>query len=271
MQLPAPLLRKSRNVHKNTFGHVLVIGGSETMLGAGCLSALAALRSGAGLVTLAVPKALIAIAQSKVNNCIMVEDVKKAIKNKGLLDYSAVAIGPGLGREPAKVKLVQRIIKTSQVPLVIDADALFAVAHNPIILQTNHIQKVLTPHPGEMSMIAKISKIEIQDDRRKAARDFANLYDCTVLLKGHHTVVASKGKKLYINKTGNPGMATAGSGDVLTGMIAAFLAQNLSAHDAARLGAYLHGRAGDLAVTRISKASLIASDLIDFIPEAMKS
>ncbi|HLF18211.1 MAG TPA: NAD(P)H-hydrate dehydratase [Candidatus Omnitrophota bacterium] len=261
-------------MHKGDFGHVLIVGGSATMLGAGALSALAALRSGAGLVTLAVPYNLIIAAQKKVSNCVMVQDVNSLNKNI-LSTYSAIAIGPGLGRTPATVKRVLKIIGSSSVPLVIDADALFAVSKKLSILSKTKTPKILTPHPGEMGMLIKKSTAFVQNNRESCARDFAKKHNCVLLLKGNRTVVAgglspNGDCPLYVNTTGNPGMATAGSGDVLTGMIAAFLSQGLNAFDAAKWGAYVHGKAGDLAAKKGSRTGLIASDLIENIPRALR-
>jgi hydroxyethylthiazole kinase-like uncharacterized protein yjeF len=268
MRLPAPLLRNKKDVHKGTFGHVLVVAGSTPMLGAGCLSALAALRSGAGLVTLAVPGNVMIAAQKKASNCVMIQDV--ATLNKRVLStYSAMAIGPGLGRTPAAMKRIVKIIETSGAPMVIDADALFAVSKKISALKKGKAAKILTPHPGEMGRLIGKSSQFVQKNREKVVRDFALKHDCTLLLKGARTVVAGN-NKVYINKTGNAGMATAGSGDVLTGMIVAFLAQGLSPFDAAKWGALLHGKAGDLAAKKGSKTALIASDLIEILPKILK-
>jgi len=281
MQLPAQLSRNKSNVYKTSFGHILIIAGSQQMLGAGALSALAALRSGAGLVTFAVPKSLNAIAQKKVNNCVMTLPLRETdnqsislsaysqLKNK-LEKYSAIALGPGLSRDPSTKRFVLKLISNCTKPIVIDADALFAIAGHLQCLKSINSVKILTPHPGEMKQLINRPIKSIEKSRKSTADEFAKKYRCTLLLKGHRTVVASPGKRIYINKTGNTGMATAGCGDVLTGMIAAFLGQGLQGHEAAKFGSYLHGKAGDLAVKSISHISMIASDIIDFIPAAIK-
>jgi NAD(P)H-hydrate epimerase len=179
-------------------------------------------------------------------------------------------MGPGLSLHKSTQKLVLKIISSSPVPLVIDADAINALAEDPDTLKKKKTSIVLTPHPGEMAKLTKTKKNFIEKNRDLTARTFADKYNCTLLLKGPKTLVASPGKKTYKNTTGNPGMATAGSGDVLTGMIAAFIGQGMSVPDAASKGAYFHGKAGDLAARSKSMISLIASDIIDKIPAVLK-
>jgi NAD(P)H-hydrate epimerase len=281
MRLPAPLLRRKNHVHKNDFGHVLILGGSPAMLGAAALTALSAMRSGCGLVTVGVSQSLNLTLQKKISNVVMswpLDETKEATLSERAFEkiqsryskFSAIAMGPGLSVHPSTVKLILNIIKTSTIPLVIDADALNALSGNlDVFLKNKSVSKILTPHPGEMSRLTGMTKDAIEKNRMSAAKEFAKKNNVVLLLKGHHTVVASVEGKVYINKTGNPGMATAGSGDVLTGMIAAFLAQGLSAFDAAKWGAYLHGKAGDLAAKEVGKPALIASDIIDSIPRVL--
>ncbi len=282
MPLPLPLLRRTKNVHKNTFGHVLILAGSPQMLGAGCLSSLAAMRTGAGLVTLGVPKSLNLIAQKKVSNIVMTlpleETPRETVSLKALKtikQFSAkcqvVAIGPGMSTHPNTQKLILGIVKTSLKPLVIDADALNSLVGHLDFLKKTKTPKILTPHPGEMARLIQRTKIYVEKHRHQVASEFAQKYQCILLLKGPRTIVASPEGKIYFNKTGNAGMATAGSGDVLTGMIAALLAQGLTAFKAAKWGAYLHGRAGDLAAKAKGRASLIACDIIESIPNTIKS
>lgn len=282
MKLPALLSRRKPDAHKDQFGHVLVLAGSGCMLGAAALTALAAMRSGAGLVTLGVPESLNTAAQKKAANVIMTLPLAEArgqtlafaafkqVRDSYAL-YNAVAIGPGLSRNPGTQRLILKIIETSPLPLVIDADALNAVCRHLDVLTKTETTKILTPHPGEMARLTGEKKEFIARNRKGVAAAFANRHNCVLLLKGAGTVVASPGKKLYTNTTGNAGMATAGSGDVLTGMIAAFAAQGLSGFEAARYGAYLHGRAGDLAAKAKTPLAMIASDIIEYIPEAVRS
>lgn len=282
MQLPTPLLRRKSNVHKNQFGHVLILAGCGKMLGAGALTSLAAIRSGAGLVTLGVPQSLNSTVQKKIANVIMTLPLKETreqtlafsafmqIKNS-FTKYNAIAIGPGLSQNSSTRRLILRIIETSPIPLIIDADALNALCQNLNILKKTKIVKILTPHLGEMSRLTGKKKALIEIDKKNTTRAFVEKYQCTVLLKGAKTIVISPGKRTYANITGNSGMATAGSGDVLTGMITAFIAQGLSAFDAAKYGAYLHGKAGNLAAKNKTRLSMIASDIIEYIPKAVRS
>jgi len=280
MRLPTPLLRRKSNVHKNQFGHALILAGSRQMLGAGALTSLAAIRSGAGLVTLGIPEGLNSAVQKKISNVIMTLPLKETREQTLALSafdqikdfysgYNTIAIGPGLSQNPDTQRLILRIIETSPLPLVIDADALNALCHHLNILTKTSAPKILTPHPGEMSRLTGEIKSAIEKRRKSVADAFAKRNKCTLLLKGAKTIVASPGKKIYTNTTGNSGMATAGSGDVLTGMIAAFVAQGLSGFDAAKYGAYLHGKAGDLAAKNKTRLSMIASDIIEYIPKVV--
>jgi len=281
MRLPAPLSRRDKNVHKNTFGHILTLAGSRRMLGAPALCGLAAMRAGAGLVTLGVPKSLNAALQKKISPVLMtlpLPETREQTLSTGALpaikkaagNFRVIALGPGLTQNPATQNFIRKTIATATQPLVIDADGLNALAGNLKILNRSDVPKILTPHPGEMSRLTKLSPKEIQKNRKKIARDFAVKHRVILLLKGPRTIVASDKGKIYINTTGNAGMATAGSGDVLTGMIAALLAQGISGFEAACLGAYLHGKAGDLAARDKTKAAMIATDIIDHIPVAIK-
>lgn len=252
------------------------------MLGAAALASLSAMRSGAGLVTLGVPKSMNTAAQKKISHTVMTlplcETRQQTLSAEGFRQirnfyrsFSVIAIGPGLSAHPSTQRLIIRIIETSPLPLVIDADALNALSNSMNSLTKTKTVKILTPHPGEMARLTGKSKQAIEKARRKAALDLARKYDCTVLLKGARTVVASPKGKVYTNASGNAGMATAGCGDVLTGMIAAFLAQGLDGFQAARCAAYVHGKAGDLAAKAKTRLAMIATDLIDFIPKAVQS
>ncbi len=281
VKLPIVLARRKPNAYKNQFGHVCVIAGSGTMLGAAALTSLAAMRAGAGLVTAAVPKSLNIAAQKKCQNVIMtlplketreqtVSDVAFAQIRRKYDQFDVFAVGPGLSRHLSTQRLVLKIIVDSPKLLVIDADALYALAGHAQILRETETLKVLTPHAGEMARLINRSRDYVEKNRRKTALEFASKYHCVLLLKGQRTVVASPQGKVYINTSGNAGMATAGSGDVLTGMIAALLAQGVIGFEAAKFSTYWHGKAGDLAAKAKTKASMIASDIIDFIPQALK-
>ncbi len=282
MRLPTPLLRLKKNVYKNHFGHVLILAGSKRMLGAAALSGLAAMRSGAGLVTVGVPQSLNTALHKKLSPVIMTlplaETPEQTLSEqawkplaKELPRFNAIAIGPGLSAHPSTQRFIRKAVSAISNPLVIDADALNALSGQIDILKKFSTPKILTPHPGEMARVLNISKISIEENRKAAAISLAQQTHTVVLLKGACTVIASPDKKYALNPTGNAGMATAGSGDVLTGMIAAFLGQGLNAFEAARWGAYLHGLAGDLAAREKTRLAMIASDIIDFIPPAVKS
>lgn len=283
MRLPAPLLRNKSDAHKNQFGHVCVIAGSGRMLGAAALTSLAAMRAGAGLVTAAVPASLNAAAHKKISNVVMTLPLKETREQTVSADafaqirralsggpFDVLAIGPGLSRHPSTQRLVLKIIAASSKPLVIDADALYALAGHAGILHKTDTLKVLTPHPGEMARLIGRAKDYVEGHRRQTAVEFARKHGCVLLLKGHRSVVASPDGKVYVNTTGNAGMATAGSGDVLTGMIAALLGQGLTGFEAARFGVWWHGKAGDLAAKKKTRPAMIASDIIDEIPTALK-
>lgn len=284
MQLPTPLLRNKPNTYKNNFGHALIIAGSKSMLGAGCLSALSSLRAGAGLVTLGIPQSLNSTAQKKVSNEIMTLPLKET-KNqtisiyafgqlKNILNkFNAIAIGPGLTTNPSTKKFVLKIIQNCEIPIVIDADGLNCIKDDLYILNKNNNAKILTPHIGEMLRLLNINKkpltIDDRNTRQNIINQFINKYNCTIVLKGKNSIIADK-KNMHINKTGNSGLATAGTGDVLTGIITALLAQGVDQFNAAKFGTYLHGLAADIAIKQIPRASLIASDVINSIPKALK-
>ena len=277
MRLPALLLRQKSNAHKNDFGHVLVVAGSPTMLGAACLTSLAVMRSGAGLVTAAVPKGLNFTLQKKISSVVMTFPVAQtrgmcfsfsAAKEifKRISKFNAVAIGPGLSLDLSTVKLVRFMVRECPLPLVVDADALNALAGHTDILLKAKGPRILTPHPGEMGRLLGLCALPIDENgRKKIALQCAHQWHSVIILKGHRTVVASPDGKVYVNTTGNSGMATAGAGDVLTGMVAAFLAQGLSPFEAAKWGVYLHGKAGDRAARKQGRAGMIASDMIEEI------
>jgi hydroxyethylthiazole kinase-like uncharacterized protein yjeF len=274
MRLPWPLLRRDSKVHKNSFGHVLIVAGSESMLGAAALTGLAAMRAGAGLVTCAIPRHLNLTLQKKLSPVIMTLPLPQknpyTVLKKSFDKFNAMAIGPGLGQASGVRALILKLIAESPKPLVIDADALNALAKKPETLLKNKGIKILTPHPGEMARLIGKSRDYVEANRKKAALDFAKTYKSIVLLKGHNTLVVSPEGNVYTNRTGNSGMATAGSGDVLAGMITALVGQGIEAFEAACAAACLHGKAGDMAAKSKTKAAMIATDIIEFIPGAMK-
>jgi hydroxyethylthiazole kinase-like uncharacterized protein yjeF len=279
--------------HKGTYGHVLLIAGSKGKTGAALMAAKACLRSGAGLVTIGIPDSLVGPFQSRVTEEMILPladsgngklSLKSADAILGFLKKHAnvLAIGPGLSADDEISKLVCLLISESGVPIVIDADGLNAIAGNAGILRKSKAPVILTPHVGEMARLLKRgsgvrgqgSEKELQDqieqDRIGTALSFAKKTESYLVLKGVPTVIASPDGNAFINPTGNPGMATAGTGDVLTGMISSFLAQRISPQNASVLGVYMHGLAGDSVAKKKGENSLIASDLINVLPWVLR-
>ncbi|TYP53303.1 NAD(P)H-hydrate dehydratase [Thermosediminibacter litoriperuensis] len=268
------------DAHKGDFGRVFIIAGSKGMTGAAVLAGLGAARCGAGLVTLGVPEGLNDILEVKVTEVMTLplpQTPAGSLSIKALepaLEFArkcdAVAMGPGLSRHEETAEFVKKFVTESPVPVVIDADGLNALSEYPGMLKKAKAPVVITPHPGEMARLLSITAGEVQENRWDAVREACDRFGCTVVLKGARTLVASPDHPVSINPTGNPGMATGGSGDVLTGMIAALAARGLKCHEAAAAGVYLHGLAGDLAAREKGEIPLIAGDIIDHIHEAFK-
>ena len=274
---PLPKLpRRAADSYKNNFGHALLVGGSTGLAGSISLSAMAALRCGAGLVTVATPRACQGIVAGFEPSymTLALPDAEGQISaaarepiTAAALKASVLAYGPGLGRSAELTDLIAWLYQTLDKPTVVDADALNALAERQDALCRPGGPRILTPHPGEFARLAKIDRVP--DDQRQAlAMALVRRTGTVVLLKGHRTVIAD-GNQLAINGTGNPGMASGGSGDVLTGVITALVCQHLSPFDAARLGADVHGLAGDLAAASIGPVGLMASDLLHHLPRAL--
>lgn len=274
-QLPS----RAVDSHKGSFGRAVIIGGSVGMSGATALAGLGALRGGAGLVYLACPKsvwaAVAAIEPSYLTlpmpedlhgrlSLAAVPDLVAAVKNA-----DAVAIGPGLGQSDELREVVTQIVRTNDVPCVVDADALNLLVGRLEVLESARSVRVLTPHPGEFARLTGLSTAEVQATRESLAVQFAQRHRVVLVLKGAGTVITD-GQRITINQTGNPGMATGGTGDVLTGLITSLIAQGANPFDAACLGCHLHGLAGDLAADELSPPGLIASDLPRYLPQAWK-
>jgi len=266
--------------HKGTFGHAGIIAGSLGKSGAAALAAQAALRVGTGLVTVATPKSANSSLEAKILEAMTIPlpetpEFTLSLQSLSLLEAfaqqrDAIGIGPGLTTHPETVKLIHALLTEMDSPCVIDADALNALAEQPGLLGPRQSTPVLTPHPGEMARLMKNSDTrDINANRFTIARDYAQHTRCVLVLKGARTIVAGPDGLAGICSTGNPGMATAGMGDVLTGMIAGFLAQKLDPLDAANAGVFLHGLAGDLAALKVGQAGLLARDLLDCIPQAI--
>lgn len=273
-------LTRRPDSHKGDYGRVFIVAGSRGMSGACILSCYAALRSGAGLVTAGVPKSLTSdltrafhepmfqsFPETKAGTL-----SKKALPgiSKFLATQDVLAIGPGLSRNSETQELVRKTVLGSRVPMVIDADALNAFSGHQSLLRKMNAPAVLTPHPGEFVRLFGGRKPEGDSARKNCAREIAKKYRVVLVLKGRHTVVSSPDGKIYVNKTGNAGMATGGAGDVLAGVITALLGQGVEPFHAACFGVYLHGLAGDLAAKKKGQVSLIAGDVIDFLPEVFR-
>ncbi|MCM0082338.1 NAD(P)H-hydrate dehydratase [Geomonas sp. Red32] len=267
--------------HKGSNGHCLVVAGSSGKTGAAAMSANSAVRTGSGLVTLAVPAGLNAILEAKSTEAMTVPLGRADATHltAGLLGEilhlakgkDVVALGPGIGTDPSTVYLVHSLAASLGLPLVIDADGLNAVAANVALLASRPGETVLTPHPGEMSRLTGASIAEIESDRLGCARAFATSHRVYLILKGARTVVAAPDGRVAINGSGNPGMASGGMGDVLTGVVASLVGQGYPLFDACCLGVFLHGHAADLAAARRGTCGLAATDVQEALPEALKS
>ncbi len=276
------------DAHKGTFGRVLIIGGSRGMSGAPSLAGMGALRGGAGLVYISVPHEILPIVAA-IEPSYLTIPLRTCEEHGGVsaealpglrqacTGKDAIAIGPGLGLSADASSIVMALVTELTQPMVIDADALTLLAmkkpgiSEDVGLLTAAGPRVLTPHPGEFARLigVDVDIAKVQNRRENLAAEFAKAHGVVLLLKGHRTIITD-GERLAVNQTGNPGMATGGSGDVLTGLITALLAQGMSPFDAAQLGAHLHGLAGDLAAAEMSEPGLIASDLPRYLPLAWK-
>ena len=270
--------KRNPNSHKGDYGHVLVLAGSRGKEGAAGLTALAVLRSGAGLCTLALPASCQkAVHPMEVMTSPLPETANGTLSLQAkepildlLKDKSALAIGPGITTDPETVALIGEILPLIQCPLVLDADALNAISSHKDWLEKLKPETVLTPHPKEMSRLTGVSTQEIQRNRVATAAQFATEHSLTLVLKGSPTLIALADGSVTINPTGNAGMATGGSGDVLTGIIAGLMAQGLAPCSASIAGSYIHGQAGDHFAETESQTTLIAGDLLRCLPESLK-
>ncbi len=276
---PIPrLASRPLDSHKGDYGRVLLIGGSQGMAGAIALAGMSTLRSGAGLVTLATPavcQPTVASFEPGLMTIPLPCDPAGRITLGAFTDLerhlhsaTVIAIGPGLGQSDDLTTLVGKLYRDVPQPMILDADALNALARQTHLLPHASGKRILTPHPGEFARLTGRERIPTNPEERETlARDFARHNQLTVVLKGHHTIITD-GEHLALNQTGNAGMATGGTGDILTGIITAITTQHLEPYAAARLGCHVHGLAGDLAASELGEISLIASDLIRFLPTA---
>lgn len=254
---------RKRFAHKGNFGHALLVAGSYGKMGAAILSAKACMRSGAGLLTCHIPKCGYEILQSTVPEAMVMTDVNDELNTKvdgDLTKYEAIGIGPGIGTAAATKMMLRELFDSYRSPVVIDADALNIIATQKDLLQMIPAGSILTPHPKEFERL--FGKTDNDFEKIELALEKAKELNCIIVLKGHHTLIATTDGKGFFNSTGNPGMATAGSGDVLTGILTGLLAQGYSSVETAILGVYLHGLAGDFAAKEFSMEAMVAGDII---------
>lgn len=271
------LPKRARESHKGDFGKVNIISGSLGYTGAPCLAAAGALRSGAGLVFVGVPGGVYSIVAAKLQ-CAMAYplgeggwftegELEAAVER--CRDRDALILGPGLGNRPTTLAFARRLARRTACALVLDADGINALAGHIDVLDSRRDRlTVLTPHMGEF---ARLLGQEVDTDRAQEAQDFATAHGCYLVLKGHRTLVACPDGENYVNQTGNPGMATGGSGDVLAGMVGGLLAQGLEPKAAITAAVYLHGLAGDLAAQALGEYAMTAADILEYLPQAMRA
>ncbi len=275
------LLKRKSKSHKGTYGRVGVIGGSTGMTGSIYLTSQASLRTGSGLVYTIIPKSLETIMSIKLTECII-----KPIADRGnghfiyesiveigeiINDMDVIALGPGLGVDKSRIGLIKKIIENSNIPMIIDADGLNCLAEDMKVLKNNEQDIIITPHFGEASRLLDVDIRDIEKDPEYYANLLSRNYNVITVLKSEATVVTSPKGEIYNNEIGNAGIATAGSGDVLTGIISSLKGQGLGSFDASRLGVYLHSLAGDMAAEDKGEYGMIAGDILEKLPYAIKN
>lgn len=260
--------------HKGNFGKILLLCGSRGYTGAAALSAMGALRTGAGLVFLGVPESIYAIEAVKLNEPVVfpLPDADGMLSEQAIPDIlnrlprmNAVLIGCGLGQSQGTMAVLRAVLEKAECPVVVDADGINLLARNIDLLRERTAPTILTPHDGEFARLGGV----IGDDRMASARDFAKQTGCILLLKGHRTCI-SDGAVCYENTTGNPGMAVGGSGDVLAGMIVSLLGQGIAPLEAAACGAWIHGAAGDLCASQLGQYGMLPTDMLNVLPRLLK-
>jgi len=267
------------DTHKGRAGHVAVLSGSRGKTGAASLICLGAARVGAGLVTLFIPSSLNAILEVKLTEAMtfpIAETKDQSPDHAALADIlsfldgkQALAMGPGISLHPQSQALVRDLLVQAPCPMVLDADALTALADSPELLQQARFPVVLTPHPGEMARLVHEPTRAVLENRMEIASQYSSRHRVTLVLKGHRTIIAAPDGRLAINSSGNQAMASGGMGDTLTGMIAGFLGQGFEPFVAACLGVYVHGAAADEHIGKVASRGLLASDVLDAIPRVV--
>lgn len=273
------LKSRPKESHKGTYGSVAMVSASEGMLGSNYLSSMSSLRTGSGKVYSVVPESLKNIAAIKFIEVILLglEDQGKGYFTKASLVtilpklniFDALGLGPGIGDNQETRIFTRTILEEYKGPIVLDADGINNIVDSQDVLKSRFSPTILTPHPGEFASLLGKTSTDVNENRLSYALDYANKYNIILVLKGHKTIVTD-GKEFYINLSGNPGMATAGSGDVLTGIITSLLGQGIDPFSSAKLGVFIHGLAGDLASHDLGEYGMIASDILDRIPHALK-
>lgn len=273
-QVLSALPERNINAHKGDFGKVLLLCGSEGYTGAAALAAMGALRCGAGLVYLGVPRSIYAIEAVKLTEPIVfpLPDKEGMLSAQALpkilsmlSGMDAVLIGPGLGQSEGTRAVIRTILEEAKCPVVLDADGINGICRHMDILRERHYPTILTPHAGEFQRLGG----ELSDDRQASAESFAREYGCILLMKGHHTVITD-GVECYVNQTGNPGMAVGGSGDILAGMITGLIGQGIKPLTAAACGAWLHGAAGDLCAEKMGQYAMLPTDMLEVLGRLLK-
>ena len=262
---------RNKNSHKGTFGHALLVAGAYGKMGAAVLAAKACVRAGVGLLTVHIPKRGYEILQTSLPEAMVSTDSEENFisDNIRIEKYNAIGVGPGIGSEKQTQNVVKLLIQNTTFPIVFDADAINIISENKTWLSFIHPNSVFTPHPKEFDrLVGEKSKNSVE--RLKLQREFSIKYGVYVILKGAHTSISNPTGEIHFNSTGNPGMATGGSGDVLTGVITSLMAQGYTSQQSCILGVYLHGLAGDFAAHEKSEASMIASDIIEHLPDVFK-
>ena len=280
----AKIPKRPADSHKGSFGRVLVVGGSPCMSGAAYFAAKAAYRMGAGLVEILTHEDNRIILQTQLPEAIMTTYGNAVVADRekiraAVAKADVIAIGMGIGQSENANELLKLVLSAADTPLVVDADALNLIAKDPTLFDLISAPVIVTPHLLEMARLCRVDVKTVERDKMGIATDFAEKYALICVLKCHETLVVSDGtedgglsdkNKIYLNKSGNSGMATGGSGDVLAGVIASLIAQKMQPYDAATLGVYIHGLAGDAAAETLGEYSLMASDIIDHIPSIIK-
>lgn len=267
-QIKNILKPKRRESHKGDNGKILIIGGSKGMAGAAVLAARAALRSGSGLVRVSANENIFPILQTSVVEATCID---RSLSKSTLMEYDAIGIGPGLGTDNDGLTALKKVLVYYNGPLIIDADAINLIALNNIDIKQYQGEIILTPHPGEAGRLLGRNASEVNKNRTAAVRDLVEKTGAAAILKGYETLVmTSRSGEIYINTTGNPGMATGGSGDVLTGLLTSLAGQGLTTFEAAISAVYIHGLAGDMCAAETGEYGLTASDIAYTVAKAIK-